>query len=125
MKRSALAWLFCISAWQIPIRFPQRERSDINFEPRLAKLEAEREALKEDMKSAAAEIEKLRTSLKEVRDKANSAAKDAADANDDIAEIKWIGRGIMGAVAFLIGVVVTQWVTKFMALRKVRVVKAS
>jgi ElaB/YqjD/DUF883 family membrane-anchored ribosome-binding protein len=77
------------------------------------------------MKSASAEIGKLRTSLKEVRDKANNAAKDAADAKDDIAEIKWIGRGIMSAVAFLIGVVVTQWVTKFMALRKVRVVKAA
>ena len=110
-------------AWQA-LCIPLSARApNIDFEPRLAKLEAEREGLKEDTKNATAEIDKLRTSLKEVRDKANSAAKDAANANDEISQIVWIGRGIMGAVAFLIGVVVTQWVTKLMAVRRVRVPK--
>jgi hypothetical protein len=73
MKRPALAWLFCIFAWQSLCVSLRASAADINFEPRLAKLEAEREALKEDMKSATVEIEELRTSLKEARDKANSA----------------------------------------------------
>lgn len=123
MKHWMLAIVFCVSASQCLSAQRRAPDADAGFEPRLAKLEAEREGLKEDMRNATAEIEKLRTSLKEVRDKATSAEKDAATANDDIGEIKWIGRGIMGAVAFLIGVVVTQWVTKFMTMRKPRVVR--
>ena len=97
----------------------------MNYEQRLAKLEAERAALKEDMKNAQEEIGKLRSSLKDVRQQANDAFDGAKTANADLGEIKWIGRGIMGAVAFLVGVVVTQWITKFMSMSKSRIVKAT
>jgi ElaB/YqjD/DUF883 family membrane-anchored ribosome-binding protein len=122
MKHWTLVIVLCVTASQCLSAQRRARDADPDFEPRLAKLEAEREGLREDMRNATAEIEKLRTSLKEVRDKATSAEKDAATANDDIGEIKWIGRGIMGAFAFLIGVVVTQWVTKFMNMRKPRLV---
>jgi hypothetical protein len=111
------------SAHGQPITFQQRE--EMNYEQRIAKLEAERAALKEDLKNAVAEINNLKTALSAVREQAKSADDRSKTDDDEIGEIKWVGRGILGAVAFLVGVIVTQWISKFMATRKPRIVRAS
>jgi len=127
MKFRALATLLWLGlahvlCGQSP-RFRAQETMD--YELRIARLEADRAALREDMKNAKDEILKLRTALKEVRAQASSAADGSKTANDELGEIKWIGRIILSAVAFLVGVVVTQWITRFMSLHKPRVVKAT
>jgi hypothetical protein len=54
-----------------------------------------------------------------------SAVEGRSKADDsEIDEIKWVGRGILSAVAFLVGVIITQYVSKFMATRKPRSVRA-
>jgi chromosome segregation ATPase len=127
MRLSALATILWLGVSQFLCgqspRFQEQENMD--HERRIARLEADRAALKEDMKNATDEILKLRASLKEVRQQASSAVDASKTANDDIGEIKWVGRGIMGAVAFLVGVVVTQWISKLMAVRKSRVVRVN
>jgi cell division protein FtsB len=98
-----------------PVTYQQR--IDMNFEQRIAKLEAERATLKQELKDATAEIENLKTALRTVREQAKSADDLSKTDDGEIGEIKWVGRGILGAVAFLVGVIVTQWITKFMATR--------
>jgi hypothetical protein len=102
-----------------------QEQEIMNHEERIAHLEAERAAMREELKTAAGEIQKLRDSLKDVRQQVTTAGDASKTATEDIGEIKWIGRVIMGAVSFLIGVIVTQWISKFMAARKPRIVRAN
>jgi hypothetical protein len=127
MKFSALAalvWL-CTLQGLCGQSFRFQDQENMNHEQRIARLEAERAALKEDMKNAADEILMLRQALKEVRDQAKSAADASKTANEDIGEIKWVGRGILGALAFLAGAVITQWISKLMAARKPHIVKTT
>jgi hypothetical protein len=118
-----LTSVLCLGVSQLvcgqPITFQQKE--DLTYEQRISKLEAERASLKEDVKNSAAEIVSLKQALSNVREVAKSADDRSNTNADDIGTIKWVGRVILGAVAFLIGVIVTQWVTKFMATRRSRV----
>jgi ElaB/YqjD/DUF883 family membrane-anchored ribosome-binding protein len=127
MRLSTLANILWLGAAQFVCGQSQRfqEQENMDREQRIARLEADRAALKEDMKNATDEILKVRASLKEVRQQASTAVDASKTANDEIGEIKWVGRGILGAVAFLVGVVVTQWISKLMAVRKPRIVRTT
>lgn len=115
MRFPVLASLFLLTlsrflCGQQPITFQQRE--DLNYERRISKLEAERAALKEDMKAATDNIARLQEGLN--LSKTNESR---------IGEITWVGRGIFGAVLFIMGVVATQFITKFMSSREPRIIK--
>jgi cell division protein FtsB len=126
MRFPVLASLFLLTlsrflCGQQPITFQQRE--DLNYERRISKLEAERAALKEDMKAATDNIARLQEGLKTVREQAKSAD-DLSKTNESrIGEITWVGRGIFGAVLFIMGVMATQFITKFMSSREPRIIK--
>ncbi len=96
-----------------------QQRQDLTFEQRIAKLEAERAALKEDMKAAGDNISKLQDALKAVREQAKSAD----DLSQTNAEQIGIGRWIVSGIVFILGVILTQAITKFMAERRPRAVR--
>jgi cell division protein FtsB len=126
MRFPVLASLFLLASsrflcGQQPITFQQWE--DLNYERRIAKLEAERAALKEDMKAATDNISKLQEGLKGVREQAKSADDLSKTNASQIGEVTWVGRGIFGAVIFIIGVMATQFITKFMSGREPRIIK--
>jgi chromosome segregation ATPase len=127
MRLLALATVLLLAASHFlscqPITFQEKE--NFSYEQRISKLEAERATLKEDVKNATEEIANLKKALSDVREKATSADDRSKSDDAEMDEIKWVGRGILGAVAFLVGVVITQWVSKFMATRRPRVLKAS
>lgn len=127
MRCSAIAILFLLGVAQfLSAQSPHyRDDASARYEERIARLEAERAALREEMKTARQEIDKLRTALKEVRQQAGTALDTSKAASDELDEIKWVGRVILSAVAFLIGVIVTQWISRFMTARKPRVIRSA
>ena len=98
------------------ITFQQRE--DLSYQRQLEDLAEKNAKLDQSLQDARADIGKLQTSLKAVREQAKSAVDRSKVNGDEIGEIKWVGRGILGAVAFLVGVILTQWITKLMSTRR-------
>ena len=68
------------------------------------------------------DIAALKDELKTVREQAKSADDLSISNQDRVDQISGIGRVILGAVAFLIGAIVTQFVSKFMSARRPRIV---
>jgi septal ring factor EnvC (AmiA/AmiB activator) len=100
--------------------FEQQEQ--LSYEARVTQIEGRLAARSEDVKQSLKDISDLQNELRTVREQAKSA-EDLSKANADrIDQITWVGRTILGAVAFIIGVMVTQLVSRFMTARKPRVV---
>ena len=116
MRIFVLASIFVLAASPIltgeAITLQQRE--DFSYEQRLAKLEAERAALKQEMEDAKTQILSLQESLKAVREKANSAA----DLSQENAEQIGIGRWLVSGILFVMGAFVTQLISRFMSSRR-------
>ncbi|MGB8011965.1 MAG: hypothetical protein WCF68_10155 [Terriglobales bacterium] len=121
MRYSLLAWLLWLGASPLlcgqEITFQQRQ--DLTFEQRIAKLEAERAALQEDMKAAKDDISKLQDALKAVREQAKSAD----DRSQTNTEQIGIGRWLVSGIVFILGVIVTQAISQFMANRSSRAIR--
>jgi septal ring factor EnvC (AmiA/AmiB activator) len=120
MRFRALATLLWVSMAHFLCGQPARLQAEetMDHEVRIARLEADQAALKEDVKSGRDQIAELQNSLKEVRQRAIKAAEASKAANDELNDMKWIGRVIMSALAFLLGAVVTQRIAQFMSSRK-------
>jgi|HubBroStandDraft_1064217.scaffolds.fasta_scaffold790310_1 septal ring factor EnvC (AmiA/AmiB activator) len=102
-----------------------QEREELNIQQRVDRLEERFSARSEDVKNMTDDLNSLKTEIKTVREQA-IAAKTLSESNRDrLDQITWIGRLILGAVAFLIGVIVTQFVSKFMATRRPRMVRTT
>jgi len=100
-----------------------QQRQDMSYDQRIAKLEAERAALKEDMKAAKEDISKLQESLKSVREQAKSADDRSQSNTEQIATVTTIGRLIGGGVVFVLGAIVTPWISRFATSRRTSTVK--
>ncbi len=92
-----------------------QDREQLNVQQRVDRLDERFAARSEDIKNITEDLTALKAEIKTVREQA-IAAKTLSESNRDrVDQIAWFGRLILGAVAFLIGVVVTQAVSKFMA----------
>jgi hypothetical protein len=103
------------------IGFQQRE--ELSYQRRVAQLEEQLAARSEDVKTAMGDISALKSELKNIREQAKSAEDLSKSDQDRIDQISWIGRLILGAVAFIVGAIVTQFVSKLMATRTPRLVR--
>jgi hypothetical protein len=107
-------------AWACSLRaqgssFQQREV--LSTEARVSQLEERLAARSEDVKNLLGDIAVLKTELKTVREQAKSAEDLSKSNQDRLDQFSGIGRLILGSVAFLIGSIVTQFVSKWMAGR--------
>ncbi len=89
---------------------------------RVELLEEQVAARSEDVKNMLGDIMSLKAELKNVREQAKSAEDLSKSNQDRVDQISGIGRLILGAVAFLIGAIVTQFVSKLMSVRRPRIV---
>jgi hypothetical protein len=97
----------------------------LHLQERLETIDERFAARSEDVKKMMEEISNLKAEIKTVREHAN-AAKDLSESNKDrIDTIAWFGRIILGAVGFLIGVIVTQAVSNFMTSRRPRLARSA
>lgn len=124
LKLISLCWFAAGSIfWGQPLNFQQRE--ELSVEQRVAQLEERLAARTEDVKNLSADVLTLKTELKDVREQA-IAAKSLSESNGDrLGQITWIGRLVLGAVAFLVGVIVTQLVSRLMAAAKPRIIRTA
>lgn len=124
LKPVSLFWLAVGSVvWGQTLNFQQRE--ELTVEQRVVQLEERLAARTEDVKNLSADVSALKTELKTVREQA-IAAKSLSESNGDrLNQITWVGRLILGGVAFLIGVIVTQLVSRLMAAAKPRVIRTA
>jgi hypothetical protein len=100
--------------------FQQREQ--LSWEQRAASMEEQLAARTENVRDLEADIGELKSEMRTLHEQAKSA-EDLSKSNEDrIDQISGIGRLILGAVAFLIGAIVTQFVSRLMAGRRPRVV---
>jgi uncharacterized coiled-coil protein SlyX len=124
MRVSVLVWLsigsFSMLCGQ-KLDFQGREQ--MNVQERVEHLEERFAARSEDIKSLTDDLTALKTEIKTVREEAIAAKTLSESDRDRVDQIAWVGRLILGAVAFLVGVIVTQLVSKFMASRRPRVVR--
>ncbi len=95
--------------------FQQQEQ--LHAERRVETLEENLAARSEDVQNLSADIAALKAELKTVREQAKSAADLSKSNQDRIDQIAGIGRLILGAVAFLIGAIVTQWLPRLVPAR--------
>jgi hypothetical protein len=102
------------------VSFQQRE--ELSYQQRVGLLEQQMAAGSEDVKNMLSDIAALKEELKTVREQAKSADDLSMTNQDRVDQISGIGRVILGAVAFLIGAIVTQFVSKFMSVRRPRIV---
>jgi uncharacterized protein HemX len=99
-----------------------QQREELRYEQRVALLEEQIAARSEDVKNVLSDVAALKEELKTVREQAKSAADLSKSNQDRVDQISGIGRLILGAVAFLIGAIVTQFVSRFMSVRRPRIV---
>ena len=99
-----------------------QQREELNYEQRVVLLEEHMAARSEDVKNMLSDVAALKGELKTVREQAKSAEDLSKTNQDRVDQISGIGRMILGAVAFLIGAIVTQFVSKIMPMRRPRIV---
>ncbi len=100
-----------------------QQREEMSYQRRVAALEEDLAARSENIKDLTEDIAGLKSELKNVREQARSAANLSKSNQDRIDQISGIGRLILGAVAFLIGAIVTQFVSKFMPAHGPRIAR--
>lgn len=126
MRVSVLVWL---SIGSVSILCAQKldfeGREQLNVQQRVERLEERFAARSEDVKNITDDLTTLKTEIKTIREETIAAKTLSESDRDRVDQIAWIGRLILGAVAFLVGVIVTQFVSKFMASRKPRVLRPS
>jgi hypothetical protein len=126
MQLRAVASLLWIAA--SPFLYGQRDfqqTEQLNLQQRVERLEERFGARSEDIKTQMSDLDAMKTEIKSVREQA-IAAKTLSESNRDrVDTISWFGRLILGATAFLIGVIVTQMVSKFMASRDPRAIPSA
>ena len=119
MRFPVLVWFVWLArAWSLCAQangFQQRE--ELSTEARVAQLEARVAARSEDVKNLLADLAILKSELKTVREQAKSAADLSKSNQDRLDQFSGIGRLVLGSAAFLIGAIVTQLVSKWMAGR--------
>ncbi|MGA3241489.1 MAG: hypothetical protein ABSG03_34950 [Bryobacteraceae bacterium] len=124
MRFSSLLWVLWLAGATLlsgqGSSFQQRE--DLSYQQRVVQLEEQMAARSEDVKNMLSDIAALKDELKTVREQAKSADDLSISNQDRVDQISGIGRVILGAVAFLIGAIVTQFVSKFMSARRPRIV---
>jgi septal ring factor EnvC (AmiA/AmiB activator) len=124
MRPSMLACVFLAAASpSLSGQVTFQQRQDLSYEQRIARLEAERAALKEDMKAAKDDISELQTALKSVRDQAKSADDRSQSNSEQIATVTTIGRLIGGAVVFVLGAIMTPWISRWVSSAKTSAAK--
>jgi hypothetical protein len=89
-----------------------QQREEFSVEQRVVQLEERLAARSEDVKNLLGDVDALKGELKTVREQAKSAEDLSKSNQDRVDQISGIGRLILGAVAFLIGAIVTQFVSK-------------
>jgi hypothetical protein len=99
-----------------------QQREELSYQRRVELLEEQVAARSEDVKNMLSDIAALKSELKSVREQAKSADDLSKSNLDRVDQISGIGRAILGAVAFLIGAIVTQFVSKLMSVRRPRIV---
>ena len=99
-----------------------QQREELSYEQRVVLLEDQLAARSEDVKNVLSDVGALKDELKNVREQAKSAEDLSKSNQDRVDQISGIGRLILGAVAFLIGAIVTQFVSRLMSVRKPRIV---
>jgi hypothetical protein len=99
-----------------------QQQEELRYQQRVVLLEEQLAARSEDVKNLLSDVTALKGELKTVREQAKSAEDLSKSNQDRVDQISGIGRGILGAVAFLIGAIVTQFVSKFMSVRRPRIV---
>ncbi len=95
-----------------------QQREELSTEARVSELEQRLAARSEDVKNLMGDIAILKGELKTVREQARSAVDLSKSNQDRLDQFSGIGRLILGSVAFLIGAIVTQLVSKWMAGRR-------
>ncbi len=95
-----------------------QQREELSTEARVSELEQRLAARSEDVKNLLGDIAILKGELKTVREQARSAVDISKSNQDRLDQFSGIGRLILGSVAFLIGAIVTQLVSKWMAGRR-------
>jgi hypothetical protein len=100
-----------------------QQREELSVEQRVVVLEEQLAARSEDVKNLLSDVDALKGELKTVREQAKSAEDLSKSNQDRVDQISGIGRMILGAVAFLIGAIVTQFVSKIMSVRRPRIVE--
>jgi hypothetical protein len=122
MRISVFTSLFWLVG--LPMLFAQgvtfQQREDLKYDDRISKLEIETARLKEETANAKSNVASLQKNISEVSKTAWDAKSSSDDNKERLGQITWVGRLILGAVAFLIGVIVTQFVSKLMANRQPR-----
>ncbi len=125
MRLPYLVWILWLAAAPFlcgqSANFQQRE--ELSYEQRVVALEEHMAARSEDVKNMLGDIMSLKAELKNVREQAKSAEDLSKSNQDRVDQISGIGRLILGAVAFLIGAIVTQFVSKLMSVRRPRLVR--
>jgi hypothetical protein len=125
MRLQYFAWILWLAATPLlrgqSANFQQRE--ELSYEQRVVVLEEHMAARSEDVKDMLGDIASLKAELKNVREQAKSAEDLSKSNQDRVDQFSGIGRLILGAVAFLVGAIVTQFVSKLMSVRRLRVVR--
>jgi hypothetical protein len=125
MRSPSLVWILWLAgaASLCGQRTSFQQREELSLERRVVLLEEQLAARSEDVKNLLSDVDALKGELKTVREQAKSAEDLSKSNQDRVDQISGIGRMILGAVAFLIGAVVTQFVSKIMSVRGPRIVE--
>jgi uncharacterized protein (UPF0335 family) len=120
MRFPSLVWIVWLAgaASLCGQRISFQEREELSYEQRVVRLEEQIAARSQDVKNLLNDVAGLKGELKTVREQAKSAEDLSKSNQDRVDQISGIGRVILGAVAFLIGAIVTQFVSKIMSERR-------